>query len=185
VCEELRNAIRSQGRVEGDLVMVDGFLNHRVDVELMGALGRWFAGELAGHDAVLTSEASGIAPALVTAQALGVPMVFAKKRSAPLDGMLSRLVVSPTKGEPTHLSIAPRTLAGIRNPVVVDDFLSGGHTALALVEMLREAGIKATTAAFAVEKAYAGGRALLEANRIEVVSAATVLGIEDGKPRVA
>jgi adenine/guanine phosphoribosyltransferase-like PRPP-binding protein len=98
--------------------------------------------------------------------------------------MLTRLIISPTKGEPTHLSIAPRTLDQIEHPAVVDDFLSGGHTALALVEMLRESGRSATMSAFAVEKAYAGGRTLLESHDVTVASAAVISGIEDGRPRV-
>ena len=184
VSELLKTAIRDHGRVEGDLVMVDGFLNHRVDVSLMTEIGRWLAAALGPADAVVTSEASGIAPAFATAEALGVPMIFAKKRPGQPPGPISRSVHSPTKGDTPWLHINPRALDGLATVVIVDDFLSKGRTAAALVEMLEESGVTVIGVGFCIEKAYEGGRDLLESLNVRVVAAATVTGIEDGRPNV-
>jgi xanthine phosphoribosyltransferase len=184
VSDELKKAIRQHGRVDGDLVMVDGFLNHRVDVGLVGHIGVWLAEALGPCDAVITSEASGIAPAYATAEALGVPMVFAKKRPGRPAGPISRNVHSPTKGDSPWLHLAPHVLEGLHTVVVVDDFLSRGRTALALAEMLEESGLEVTGIGFCIEKAYEGGRDLLEQAGVRVVAAATIGGIEEGRPVV-
>jgi xanthine phosphoribosyltransferase len=181
----LKATIRTQGRVAGDLVMVDGFLNHRVDVALMGDIGSWLAAAIGPCDAIVTSEASGIAPAFATAAALGVPMVFAKKRPGTQPGPLSRSVHSPTKGDTPWLHISPAALDGLQRVGIVDDFLSRGRTAGALVEMLEESDLDVTCVGFCIEKAYEGGRSLLEDLGVRVVSAATISGIENGRPVVA
>jgi xanthine phosphoribosyltransferase len=184
VSELLKNAIREQGRVQGDLVMVDGFLNHRIDIALMHEIGRWMAAHLESCDAVITSEASGIAPAFAAAEAMDVPMVFAKKRPGRPDGPISRSVHSPTKGDTPWLHINPKALEGFSRVAIVDDFLSRGRTAAALVEMLEETSLEVVGVAFCIEKAYEGGRALLEGLGVPVVSAAVIAGIEDGRPIV-
>lgn len=185
VSDLLKSAIRAKGRVEGDLVMVDGFLNHRVDVALMADVGAWLADALGPCDAVITSEASGIAPAYATAAALGVPMVFAKKRPGPPPGPISRSVHSPTKGDTPWLHISPRALDGLERVAIVDDFLSKGRTAGALVEMLEESDLEVVGVGFCIEKAYEGGRALLEELGVRVVAAALISGIEERRPVVA
>lgn len=182
--DALRAAIRQRGRVEGELVLVDTFLNHRVDPVLLRDVAGWLSDHLGAADAVVTSEASGIAPALIVAELRGVPMVFAKKRNAPRDGTLSRQVVSPTKGDRPWLEFAPHTLDGIGSAVVIDDFLAGGRTARALGEMLIESGIDVVGFGFAVERAWAGGRDRLEEAGFGVVSAAVVKAVEDGRPVV-
>lgn len=180
--EALKNAILTTARVDGDLVMVDDFLNHRVDPVLMSDIGSWLAERLEPCEAVVTSEASGIAPALTTAAALGVPMVFAKKRPTPPEGAYTREVHSPTKGDRPWLSITPRALGSFKRVVLVDDFLAAGRTALALAEMLRESGCEITRAGFCIEKSAFGGRDRLEQAGVEVVSAAIIGGIVDGRP---
>lgn len=184
VSELLKTAIREQGRVEGDLVMVDRFLNHRVDVALMTDIGRWLAEALGPCDAVITSEASGIAPAFATAEALDVPMIFAKKRPGRPSGPIARSVHSPTKGDTPWLHLVPHALDGLRRVAIVDDFLSRGRTAVALVEMLGESDIDVVGVGFCIEKAYEGGRQLLEAHGVRVLAAATISGIEGGRPVV-
>jgi xanthine phosphoribosyltransferase len=185
VSDLLKSTIRTQGRVEGDLVMVDGFLNHRVDVALMGDIGTWLAEAIGPCDAIVTSEASGIAPAFATATALRVPMVFAKKRPGTPPGPISRSVHSPTKGDTPWLHISPGALEGLERVAIVDDFLSRGRTAAALVEMLEESTLDVVCVGFCIEKAYQGGRALIEDLGVRVVSAAVVSGIENGRPVVA
>lgn len=181
----LKQAILTRSRVDGEIVLVDGFLNHRVEPDLVQEVGEYLAKELGPADAVITSEASGIAPALVVASVMGVNMVFAKKRPHPPEVGLHRQINSPTKGDSPFLVLSPTAIAGLERVVIVDDFLWGGRTALALVEMLREAGIEVAAAGFCIEKTFGDGRQLLEEAGIRVVAAAIITGIEDGKPIVS
>lgn len=185
MCDELKTAILTRSRIAGELVIVERFLNHRVDIELIRIIGRWLTARLPTADAVITSEASGIAPSFAVAEAMGVPMIYAKKRPAPREGTYSRQVESATKGDRPWLEIVPAVLEDIGTAVVVDDFLAGGRTALALGEMLMDAGVDVLAFGFAVERAWAGGRARLEAVGHDVVTAATVVAIENGAPILA
>lgn len=182
--QEFRDAVRERSHIDGDLVIVDTFVNHRVDPVLMRSCGEWLARELGQADVVVTSEASGIAPALAAATALAVPMVFAKKRSEPSEGAMARQIVSPTKGDRSWLEIKPHVLDGFHTAVVVDDFLSAGRTALALSELLGEKGIEVRGLGFAVEKSWTGGRTLLEDHGFRVISAVIIDLNEDGAPVV-
>lgn len=182
--QEFRDAVRERSHMKDGLVIVDTFVNHKVDPVLMRSCGEWLARELGQADIVVTSEASGIAPALAAATALGVPMVFAKKRPKPSDGSIARQVISPTKGDRSWLEIKPHVLDGIHTAVVVDDFLSAGRTALTLSELLGEAGVEILGLGFAIEKTWTGGRELLEDHGFRVVSAVVVDLDESGTPVV-
>ena len=182
--QEFRDAVRERSHMKDGLVIVDTFVNHKVDPALMRSCGEWLARELGQADIVVTSEASGIAPALAAATALGVPMVFAKKRPKPSDGSIARQVISPTKGDRSWLEIKPHVLDGIHTAVVVDDFLSAGRTALTLSELLGEAGVQILGLGFAIEKTWTGGRELLEDHGFRVVSAVVVDLDESGTPVV-
>lgn len=182
--QEFRDAVRERSHMKDGLVIVDTFVNHKVDPVLMRSCGEWLARELGQADIVVTSEASGIAPALAAATALGVPMVFAKKRPKPSDGSIARQVISPTKGDRSWLEIKPHVLDGIHTAVVVDDFLSAGRTALTLSELLGEAGVQILGLGFAIEKTWTGGRELLEDHGFRVVSAVVVDLDESGTPVV-
>ncbi len=182
--QEFRDAVRERSHMKDGLVIVDTFVNHKVDPVLMRSCGEWLARELGQADIVVTSEASGIAPALAAATALGVPMVFAKKRPKPSDGSIARQVISPTKGDRSWLEIKPHVLDGIHTAVVVDDFLSAGRTALTLSELLGEVGVQILGLGFAIEKTWTGGRELLEDHGFRVVSAVVVDLDESGTPVV-
>lgn len=185
ILSELRRRIAT-APVRGEIVAVGGFLNHRIDCELAVGIGRCLTRRLPGPvDAVVTSEASGIVPAFTTAAELGVPMIFAKKRRAPLPDALARRVPSPTKGDRPWLVVDPEALAGVRVAVVVDDFLAAGRTAAALAEMLEDADVAVTAFGFVVEKAWTGGRALLEGTGHRVESLVTVLGVDEGRAILA
>ncbi|HEY5650894.1 MAG TPA: phosphoribosyltransferase family protein [Acidimicrobiia bacterium] len=183
--QEFRDAVRERSHIRDGLVIVDTFVNHKIDPILMRSCGEWLARELGQADVVVTSEASGIAPALAAATALGVPMVFAKKRPEPSEGSIARQVVSPTKGDRSWLEIKPHVLDGIHTAVVIDDFLSAGRTALTLSELLSEAGVQILGLGFAIEKTWTGGRKLLEEHGFRVVSAVVVEMNEEGTPVVA
>lgn len=180
---DLRTAVTTRGRVEGNLVMVDEFLNHRVDTGLMRLIGRDLAKALgpAGPTTILTAEASGIAPALACAEELGIPMVYAKKFLGTGDRYsFFREVVSPTKGIEYRVEVARRVLEPGLRIAIVDDFLSGGRTAEALGEIAEESGGDVTGFGFAVEKAFLDGRRRLEAHGWAVTSLVAVERIEAG-----
>lgn len=176
----LRRAVSERGRIEGLLVKVDDFLNHRVDPELMRLIGCDLAARFPAPDLVLTAEASGIAPALQTAAAFGVPMVYAKKYPRALSDRPAfvREVGSPTKGAEYRVEVAHRVLPEGSRVLIVDDFLSGGRTAVALGEIVEESGGVVEGFGFVIEKAFVGGRAMLDVRGWRVESLLRILSID-------
>ena len=184
----VRHAVASRGRVEGSLLKVDDFLNHRVEPVLIEAIGAGLA-EMLGSpapDLVLTAEASGIPPALACATLLGVPMVYAKKYLGPGDRhALFREVASPTKGTEYRVEVARHVLdAGLR-VAVVDDFLSRGRTAQALGEIAEEAGCSVSGCGFVIEKSFMAGRDLLAKHGWPVHALVRVASLEGGRVEIA
>ena len=180
----LRAAIAERGRVEGPLLKVDEFLNHRVEPSLMAAIGETIASAFSATspDLILTAEASGIPPALATGAALEVPVVYAKKypRGDEIRPSFVREVASPTKGVEYRVEVARRVLPAGTRVLVVDDFLSGGRTAQALGEIAVEADAEIVGLGFVIEKAFMGARARLEANGWPVESVAVISSLEHG-----
>ncbi len=170
--------------IEDRILKIDHFLNHRIDAELMAAMGAELARRLARFrpTLLLTAEASGIAPALAVALSSGLPMVYAKKYSPEVEApALSRIVPSPTKGVSARLVVAQRYLPAGARVALVDDFLANGRTALALAEMVAEAGAEMVAAGFLVEKLFQGGRLGLEALGVPVAALAQVERLSGGK----
>ncbi|MGF1528500.1 MAG: xanthine phosphoribosyltransferase [Candidatus Competibacterales bacterium] len=171
--------IRANGRIIGDgLLGVDGFLNHQLDPELLAAIGGEFAARFAGSEVtkVVTAEISGIAPALMTARALGVTMVFARKRRpATLTGDCYRATArSRTKGDEIELIIAADYLAPGERVLIVDDFLATGATSKALATMVANSGASLVGVGCVIEKPVEGGRGALGGLAVPVVSLARV-----------
>jgi xanthine phosphoribosyltransferase len=162
---DLRTAVSSRARIEGELILVDEFLNHRVEPPILESVGRDLAASFAATapDLVITAEASGIPPALMTARELGIPMVYAKKYLGTGERYsFAREVASPTKGVEYRVEIARRVLSPGLRVLVIDDFLSRGRTAEALGEMVVEAGCEIVGFGFAIEKVWQQGRERLE-----------------------
>lgn len=181
----LVDRIRREAVVESDRILkIDHFLNHRIEPAFMEELGRALADRLAPlePDLLLTAEASGIAPALATALALRVPLVYAKKYSPVVEPpALSRLVPSPTKGGDVRLVVSARYLPGGSRVALVDDFLANGRTALALAEIVREAGGLPVAAGFVVEKTFQQGRDALEEGGVRVFALARIARLAAGR----
>lgn len=185
---DLRTAIAELGSVEGDLLRVDTFLNHRVDPTIMKQVGAELSHLLASHapDLLLTAEASGIPPAMAAAAELCLPVVYAKKYVGPGDRYsFSRVVSSPTKGIEYRVEVARRVLQPGWRVAVIDDFLAGGRTAEALGEIAEEAGCQTIGLAFVIEKAFSGGRHRLEAHGWPVWSLVTIEALERGRAILA
>ncbi len=184
----LRQAIEEYGEVNGDLLMVDRFLNHRVDPEVMTAVGVEIASWLDDRrpDLLLTAEASGIPPALAASREMGIPMVYAKKYLGPGERYtFSREVSSPTKGTEYRVEVARRVLEPGLRIAVVDDFLAGGRTAASLGEIAEEAGCEVVGAIFIIEKTFSGGRELLESHGWDVHALVGITSLEGGGVEIA
>jgi len=181
---DLRTVVAERARIEGHLIMVDEFLNHRVDPEVMRGIGEALAKMIGpwNVDVILTAEASGIPPALACGLETGLPVVYAKKYVGPGERYtFGREVASPTKGTEYRVEVSRRVLAPGSRVAVVDDFLAGGRTAEALGEIAQEAGCHPVGFAFAIEKTYTPGRARLEQHGWLVDSLVKVAAIADGR----
>jgi xanthine phosphoribosyltransferase len=165
--QALRQRILSDGVNLGrGILKVDGFINHQVDPALMMEAGRELAARFAsvGATKVLTAEISGIAPALTTALALDLPLVYARK-SKPVtmtDPVLVEAAPSHTKGVSVFLMVSPEFLAPQDRILIIDDFLASGQTIGALVRLVRHAGAQLVGIGALIEKAFEGGREQLE-----------------------
>ena len=182
----LEERILRDGNVLGENILkVDSFLTHQVDFSLMKEIGQVFAEHFrdAGITKVVTIEASGIAPAVYTAEALGVPMIFAKKSKniTMTEGILTAEVYSFTKQVISTVSIAEKFLESSDKVLVVDDFLANGQAAKGLIKIIEEAGAEGTAVGIVIEKSFQDGRSLLEAQGQTVLSLARIDRFENGK----
>lgn len=182
--EALKERIRREGQnLGGGILKVDSFINHQVDPALMLAVG----GALAAHfgalgiTKVLTAEISGIAPALTTALALGVPVVYGRK-TKPITmpaNIYTASAPSHTKGQEVQLMVSPEFLGSQDKVLIVDDFLATGDTILALVRLAQAAGAEVIGVGAVIEKSFEGGRAKLEAMGLRVRSLAVITRMTD------
>ena len=184
--ESLEARILKDGYVLGENILkVDSFLTHQVDLHLMKEIGEVFAAKFknAGITKVVTIEASGIAPALYTADALGVPMIFAKKSKniTMNEGILTAEVFSFTKQVTNTVSIVSKYLSEKDKVLIVDDFLANGQAAKGLVEIVEQAGAKVEAVGIVIEKSFQDGKRLLEETGIPVFSLARLERFENGK----
>ena len=182
----LEERILQEGIVLGqDILKVDGFINHQVDVELMEELGRVMAGHFQGQGVtkVFTIESSGIAPALFTARYLSVPMVILKKRvSKNLQTEVWQTeVASYTKDVSYELTLAKNYISDTDHILIVDDFLANGEAATGAVRLIRKAHATIAGVGVLIEKAFQPGREKLESQGVAVYAQARIRAFEDGR----
>lgn len=182
---ELAERIEREGIVQGnEILKIDHFLNHRIEPSFMQRMAREIAARLREFkpDMILTAEASGIAPGLMVALELDIPMVYGKKYYPDVEiPALSRTIPSPTKGGEVKMVVSQKYLSAGLRIAIVDDFLSNGRTAAALVDITKEAGCTPVAAAFLVAKSFKQGHKLMEAAGVPVVTLAKVEALVDGK----
>ncbi len=150
---------------EGNVLKVDSFLNHQMDVELLDKIGEEFHRRFAGKDVtkVLTIEASGIAIAYATARQFGVPMVFAKKaKSINIDGdMYTAEVESFTHKNKNQVIVSKKFLSPEDKVLIVDDFLANGCALQGLISITEAAGASVAGIGIVIEKGFQyGGRSI-------------------------
>jgi len=184
--EELKERILRDGKNLGNgILKVDSFVNHQVDPRLMDACGRELARRFAGVGAtkILTAEISGIAPALMTALHLGLPVVYARKTKpvTMTNAVLLTLAPSHTKGVMTELLVAPEYLAGNERILIIDDFLASGATIMGLVRLAQAAGATIVGVGALIEKTFEGGRSALKSLGVPVESLVCITSLEGDK----
>jgi len=160
--QKLIDRIRKEGKVlPGDIIKVDGFLNHRVDTQLLGDIADEFAKYFPVDKItmVLTAEASGIALATICAQKYGVPMLFAKKaKSDNIEGGLYQSdVFSYTYKKKVTYIISQEWLSEDDHVLIIDDFMAKGNAMQGLVDLVDAAGATLEGIGVAVEKGFQGG----------------------------
>jgi xanthine phosphoribosyltransferase len=188
----LIDRIRNEGRNLGrGILKVDGFVNHQLDPVLTLQMGTEFARLFASLGVtditkVITAEVSGIAPALATAHALNVPMVYARK-SRPItmqNGAYSATAPSHTKGGIVELIVSPEYLRPSDRVILIDDFLASGETIAALADVIGQCGATLCGIGCVIEKEFEGGRQRLASLSVPVVSLAQIESMEGDAIRV-
>ena len=182
----LEERILRDGQVLGENILkVDSFLTHQVDFSLMKEIGQVFAEAVkdAGITKVVTIEASGIAPAVYVAEALGLPMIFAKKAKniTMTEGILTAEVYSFTKQVTSTVSIAGKFLNSDDKVLIIDDFLANGQAAKGLITIIEQAGAQVEAVGIVIKKSFQNGRQLLETSGYRVLSLARIAGFEKGQ----
>lgn len=160
--QELKERIAREGRVlPGNIVKIDGFMNHLVDTGLMRNIAREFARyfDTSRITRVLTAEASGIALATICADTFGVPMLFAKKAKSDNieSGLYQSEVFSYTYKKKVTLLVSNEWLGPDDKVLIIDDFMANGYAMQGLVDIVNAAGAELVGIGVAVEKGFQGG----------------------------
>ena len=183
----LEDRIRADGKVRGgDVLKVDGFLNHMIDVRFVAELGREFYRiyKDCGINKILTIESSGIGVACLTAQFFDCPVVFAKKsKTKNIDAdVYTAPVFSYTHGKTYDIIVSKQYLGKGDRVLFIDDFLAKGSALLGIVDIVRQSGAKFVGAGIVIEKAYQDGGEKVRSEGVRVESLARIASMseEDG-----
>jgi xanthine phosphoribosyltransferase len=184
--KQLEDRIRKDGIVkDGDVLKVDSFLNHQMDVELFSEMGKEWARLFAGENVtkILTIEASGIGIACLAAQQFHVSVVFAKKNQTKniAGDVYTAKVESFTHGRVYDIIVAKQFLNPEDRVLLIDDFLANGAALQGLIKLVRESGATLVGAGIAVEKAFQPGGELIRSMGVRVESLARIKSMGDGK----
>ena len=177
--ELLKRRIQQDGIVKGnDVLKVDSFLNHQMDVALFEEIGREFQRRFAdcGVNKILTIEASGIGIACVTARHFHCPVVFAKKsQSKNIAGAVyAARVESFTHGRVYDVMVAKKFLGPEDTVLVIDDFLANGAALEGLIDLVEQSGARLAGAGIVIEKAFQPGGGRIRAKGVRVESLARI-----------
>lgn len=180
----LEERIRRDGKIKGgEVLKVDSFLNHQMDVSLFAEIGKEFARlyQDCGVTKILTIEASGIGIACVTAQFFDVPVIFAKKNKTKniAGDVYTSKVESFTHGKVYDIIVAKEFLHSEDKVLLIDDFLANGSALMGLVNLVQDAGATLVGAGIVIEKAFQPGGALIRSQGIRVESLARIKSMSE------
>jgi xanthine phosphoribosyltransferase len=184
----LEDRIRRDGKIfEGDVLKVDSFVNHKIDVKFISELGKEFYrlfGDL-GINKIVTIEASGIGIACPVAMHFDVPVVFAKKsKSINISAdVYTSQVESYTHGRTYDVIVSKEFLGPEDKVLIIDDFLAKGSALKALISLVKDAGAEVVGAGIIIEKAYQGGGDYIRNElgvRVESLARVASMSVEGG-----
>ena len=182
--ELLEQRIRKDGKIRsGNVLKVDSFLNHQMDVKLFQEIGREFLrlfGDC-GVTKILTIEASGIGIACITAQYFNVPVIFAKKNKTKniAGDVYTSKVESFTHGKVYDIIVSREFLLPEDRILLIDDFLANGSALQGLINLVRDAGATLVGAGICVEKAFQTGGDLIRGMGVRVESLARIKSMSE------
>ena len=184
--ELLKKRILEEGKTIGsDVVKVDMFLNHQIDVELLCEIGKEFHRLFAASNInkIVTIEASGIGIACIAAQYFSVPVVFAKKGANRNvgDNIYKADVYSFTKGTTTTIGISKDYLGPDDRVLIIDDFMANGKAVHGLINIINQAGATVEGIGIVIEKGFQPGGDALRSLGYRVESLAVIKSIDNGK----
>ena len=184
----LEDRIRSDGEVlPGNVLKINSFLNHQVDPELMKKVGEEFSQLFkdSGVTKVLTCEASGIAPGIMTAYELHVPMVFArKKKPATLnDAVYWADVYSYTKKVTNQICVEQKFLHKDERLLIIDDFLANGEAVKGMINIANQAGAEVAGVGIVVAKTFQGGSEWIKDHGYRLEALAEIASLTNNQVR--
>ena len=184
--ELLKQRIKEQGKAIGtDVVKVDMFLNHQIDVELLCEIGKEFRRifDSSSINKIVTIEASGIGIACIAAQYFSVPVVFAKKGTNRNvgDNIYKADVYSFTKGITTTIGISKDYLTPDDHVLIIDDFMANGKAVHGLINIINQAGASVEGIGIVIEKGFQPGGDALRSLGYRVESLAVIKSIDNGE----
>ena len=180
----LKDRIRKDGKIKsGDVLKVDSFLNHQMDIKLFEEIGKEFKRRFSDADInkILTIEASGIGIACIVAQYFDVPVVFAKKsKTKNIAGdVYTTKVESFTHGKVYDIMVAKEFLGAGDKVLLIDDFLANGKALEGLAAVVKDLGAELIGAGIVIEKGFQPGGDRLRADGIRVESLAIVESMDE------
>ncbi len=181
----LEQKIITEGKVlPGNIIKVDGFLNHRVDTVLMNDIAEEFRKffNINRISAVLTAEASGIPVATICAHNFGVPLIFAKKAKSDNieNGLYKSEVYSYTYKKTVTLILSKEWLGPQDRVLIIDDFMANGNAVKGLIDIVNEAGAALEGIGVVIEKGFQGGGDYLRNNGYNYKALAVIDKAEEG-----
>lgn len=180
----LEERILRDGQIRpGNILKVDSFLNHQIDIAFMNEMGKEFRRVFADKHVtkILTIEASGIAIASITAQYFQVPIVFAKKtKTINLDGSLYTTQVKSYTHRTTYdVVVSKKFLTSDDRVLIIDDFLANGCAARGLIDLVEQAGAVLEGVGIVIEKGFQNGGRELRESGVDVRSLAIIETMTD------
>ena len=181
--KQLKERIMRDGKCfEGGILKVDSFINHQMDPILMKSIAVEFVRRFASTDInkIITIEASGIAPAIMTGYLLELPVVFAKKKKpVTMENMLTTTVYSFTKNRNYDICVSKDFLRKGDHVLFIDDFLANGNAAKGILDLVHQAGATLAGMGFIIEIAVQHGGDYLRNAGVRVESLAIIDSLDN------